>query len=245
MVLVSAGCAVTAKLIKEAGYDAIWISGFEASARLGLPDNGSITLHQMLNVARPIIRAVDIPVFVDIDTGYTNFKETIKEFEEIGVSGVCIEDVMPEYKQNSLWGDKVPLMNASKFAKKVDIDRKIAIIARSEALVRGYGADECIKRLELYREAGADYLMPHSRTLPLDVNDLKGKFVTVPTKFPEFTNMELEDMGYSMIVWANQTCRVQIRAVRDMLYTLKKHDRMLEAEEHLCATLEDMKGLTK
>jgi 2-methylisocitrate lyase-like PEP mutase family enzyme len=88
-ILISAGDAITAKLIQEADFNGIWISGFEASARLGLKDNGSITMTEMLNVVRPIVRSVKIPVFVDCDIGYGNLQRTVDEFSFIGVSGVC------------------------------------------------------------------------------------------------------------------------------------------------------------
>ena len=57
-------------MVQEKGFDGIWISGFEASARLGLADNGSITMTEMLNIAKPIVDSVKIPVYVDVDTGY-------------------------------------------------------------------------------------------------------------------------------------------------------------------------------
>lgn len=244
MILISAGDALTAKLVKEGGFDGIWISGFEASARLGLADNGSITLTEMLNIAKPIVSSMDLPVYVDVDTGYGSFARTIKEFENIGVAGVCIEDIEPEYKQNSLWGDKVPLMNIHKFAQKIDIKRNIHIIARTEALIRGYDREGVLNRLAVYKNSGADYVFPHSRTKPLDMFGIDGKWVIAPTKFPHYTNKQLYDLGYSMIIHANQTERTKIRAVRDMLKDLKKYDRMLEAEKDLCATLDDMKSLT-
>ena len=117
MILVSAGDSIGAKLVKEAGFQGIWVSGFEASARLGLPDNGTITLTQMLNICKPIVKATDLPVYVDVDTGYENFKRTVKEFENIGAAGLCIEDNIPELKINSLWGEKIPLLSMEDFAK--------------------------------------------------------------------------------------------------------------------------------
>ena len=242
-ILISAGDAITAKLIKEAGFDGIWVSGFESSARLGLPDNGTISLGQMVSVVNPIVQSCNLPVYVDVDTGYLEFANTVKEFENIGVAGICIEDVEPKYKTNSLWGGKIPLVSIDDFCRKIDIPRKIKIIARTEALVRGYGEEEVWNRLMAYRDAGADFLLPHSRTKPLEMF-MDGRFAIVPTKFPEYTNSELYNLGYDMIIWANQTERTKIKAIRDMLATLKKHDRMLEAEKDLCVTLDDMKGLT-
>lgn len=247
MVLVSAGDAITAKLVEQAGFDGIWISGFEASARLGLSDNGSITMTEMLNIARPIVRATKLPVYVDVDTGYANFSRTVKEFEAIGVAGVCIEDAHPQFKTNSLWGQKIPLMDRIEFGKKINISHKLKIIARTEALIRGYGPIEARLRLYHYRDCGADILLPHTRD-----EFLLFKFVLpdaapcaiVPTKFPQLTNTELFNMGYSMVIWANQTERVKIKAVRDALELMKAHDNAAWVGNRLSATLDEMKGLT-
>lgn len=247
-ILISAGDAITAKLVEEAGFDGIWISGFEASARLGLADNGSITMTEMLNVAKPIIDSVKIPVWVDIDTGYGNFQRTLKEFERIGTTGVCIEDNLPN-KQNSLWGDKIPLMDRLEFGDKLTIapvNRKIKIIARTEALIRGYGRAEALSRILHYKECGADIVLPHARNKE-DIMILKiANFDTaiVPTKFPEMTSSQLFDMGYSMVIWANQTERVKIKAIREALLSLKTDGSAYDIERNLSATLDDMKGLT-
>jgi len=249
-IIVSAGDALTAKLVQEAGFDGIWISGFEASARLGLADNGSITMTEMLNIAKPIVDAVKIPVWVDVDTGYGNFARTVREFEKIGIAGVCVQDDVPEFKTNSLWGGQSPLMSKFDFAKKISMNvarNKIKIIARTEALVRGYGIVEALERADFYfREGGADIVLPHCRDEDLLVKDIKFlKFpvAIVPTKFPHITNQRLFDMGYSMVIWANQTERVKIKAIRDALMVLKGNDCAEDIENELSATLEDLRGL--
>ena len=264
-IIVSAADCVTAKLVEEAGFDGIWISGFEASARLGLADNGSITMTEMLNIAKPIVEAVKIPVYVDTDTGYGNFKRTVREFEKIGVAGICVEDNLPELKQNSLWGDKIPLMDMREFGEKIKSagweNRKLIIMARTEALIRGYGFEEANKRLNHYSSCGADAVLPHVR----DIKDLvsaekytpiispivpfvqekwwRVKTAIVPTKLPEMTNKQLFSMGYDLVIWANQTERVKIKSTRECLKSLKENDCALHIEENLSATLDDMKGL--
>lgn len=245
-IIVSAGDAITAKLVEQAGFDGIWVSGFEASARLGLADNGSITMTEMLNITKPIVDAVNIPVWVDTDTGYSNFQRTVSEFEKIGVAGVCVEDNLPEMKENSLWGGKIPLMNAEDFAKKITVERSvIQIMARTEAIIRGYGVEEASKRKKIYEDAGADAVLIHARAWE-DVKKWSSSvpLAIVPTKFPSATAEQLGEMGYSMIIWANQTERVKIKAVRDALCSLKIKDSAIEIELELSATLEDMKGLT-
>lgn len=253
-ILVSAADSITAKLVEEAGFDGIWISGFESSARLGLPDNGSITLTEMLNIARPIVDSVNIPVWVDCDTGYGNFQRTVREFGKIGVYGICVEDNLPN-KQNSLWGGQIPLMPMEDFGamiKSINLDnRKVKIIARTEALIRGYGKDEAIKRLDYYKQCGADVVLPHVRDcrdilVPNQVSmDSHGwKWAIVPTKFPHWTNQALFEMGYNMVIWANQTERAKIKATRECLGSLKGSDCAEYIEANLSATLDDMKGLT-
>lgn len=244
-IIVSAGDAITAKLVQEAGFDGIWISGFEASARLGLADNGSITMTEMLNIAKPIVDAVNIPVYVDTDTGYGNFQRTVREFEKIGVSGVCVEDNLPELKTNSLWGDKIPLMDMEKFGQKINVKRdKIKIIARTEALIRGGNSVEAIERCDTYRKYGADIVLPHARRqIDLMLWDYEYPAAIVPTKFPGITNQQLFDMGYSMVIWANQTERAKIKATRECLGSLKASDCAEYIEAHLSSTLDDMKNL--
>lgn len=253
-VIVSAGDAITAKLVQEAGFDGIWISGFESSARLGLPDDGSITMTEMLNIAKPIVDAVQIPVWVDVDTGYGNFYRTIREFERVGVAGVCVQDDLEGRKTNSLWGGGSQLMDYYEFAEKVNVPRRIQIIARTEALIRGYGLTDAVIRGAQYAKY-ADYVLIHSR-------DTKGTeapkisrawqsagqetpLVIVPTKFPKTTNKQLFDLGFSMVIWANQTERVKIKATRECLGSLKGSDCAEYVEAHLSSTLDDMKGLTE
>lgn len=244
-IIVSAGDAITAKLVEEAGFDGIWISGFEASARLGLADNGSITMTEMLNIAKPIVDAVKIPVWVDVDTGYGNFQRTVREFEKIGVAGVCVQDDLEGRKTNSLWGGKTPLMSMEDFGNKISVKRNnMKIIARTEAIVRGYGAGEALERLRSYKDYGADILLPHTRGLDVLMAIKDYPCAIVPTKFPRATNKELFDMGFSMVIWANQTERVKIKATRECLGSLKSSDCAEYIEANLSSTLDDMKALT-
>ena len=259
LVIVSAGDAITAKLIEEAEFDGIWVSGFEASARLGLADNGCITMTEMLNTAKTVVDATNLPAIVDVDNGYGglhNFIRTVKEFEKVGCSGVCVEDnVFP--KQNSLWGGKVPLLSMEEHGAKIRAGKDaqktkgFMIIARTEALIRGYGMVQAIERAKYYVKSGADMILIHSREstgkealkIPKYWKS-KIPLVIVPTKFPQLTNKQLFDTGFSMIVLANQTERVKIKAIRGCLRTIKTHDCAYPIEEKLSATLDDMRDLT-
>lgn len=259
LVIVSAGDAITAKLIEEAEFDGIWVSGFEASARLGLADNGCITMTEMLNSAKTIVDATNLPVMVDVDNGYGglhNFIRAVREFEKIGCSGVCVEDnIFP--KINSLWGGKIPLLPMEEHVAKIRAGkdaqrtRDFVIIARTEALIRSYGMEEAIKRAEHYAESGADMILIHSRESTgkeaLQIPKYwksKIPLVIVPTKFPQLTNKQLFSAGFSVIVLANQTERVKIKSIRESLKAIKKHDCVYPIEKELSATLDDMRDLT-
>ncbi|MFC1658643.1 isocitrate lyase/phosphoenolpyruvate mutase family protein [Candidatus Omnitrophota bacterium] len=259
LVIVSAGDAITAKLIEEAEFDGIWVSGFEASARLGLVDNGCITMTEMLHAAKTIVDATSLAVIVDVDNGYGglhNFIRTVKEFEGIGCAGICVEDnIFP--KENSLWGGKVRLLSMQEHGAKIRVGKdaqktkEFIIIARTEALIRGYGMREAIKRADYYVKCGADMVLIHSRqptgkealSIPKHWKS-KTPLVIVPTKFPQLTNKQLFRAGFSMIVLANQTERVKIQAIRKSLKIIRRHDCVLPIEKELSATLDDMRSLT-
>lgn len=259
LIIVSAGDAITAKLIEEAEFDGIWVSGFEVSARLGLVDNGCLTMTEMLNAAKTIVGATILPVIVDVDTGYGgvhNFIRTVKEFEKIGCSGVCVEDnIFP--KENSLWGGKARLLSMEEHGVKISAGKDaqktkdFMVIARTEALIRGYGVTEAIRRAKHYVECGADMILIHSRESTgkeaLEIPKYwksKVPLVIVPTKFPHIRNKQLFNAGFSMVVLANQTERVKIKAIRGALKTIKTYDCVDPIEKELSVTLDDMRDLT-
>ncbi|MFA5068988.1 MAG: isocitrate lyase/phosphoenolpyruvate mutase family protein [Candidatus Omnitrophota bacterium] len=258
-VLVSAGDAITARLVEEADFDGIWVSGFEVSARLGLTDNGSITMTDMLNAAKPIVDAASLPVIVDTDNGYGglhNFVRTVREFEKIGCAGICVEDnVFP--KQNSLWGGKAPLLSMREHGMKIRAGKAaqntkdFIIVARTEALIRGYGMTEAVKRARYYAVCGADMVMIHTREATgKEALAIPGRWgsdtplVIVPTKFPQINNSHLFRAGFSVVVLANQTERIKIKAIRQGLRLIKENDNTLAIEKGLSATLDDMRYLT-
>jgi len=83
---------LTAKLIEEIGYDAVYVSGGVMSNDLGYPDIGLTTLKDVSNRANQIARVTNLPTIVDVDTGFKSCKETIQTFEEFGITGIHIED---------------------------------------------------------------------------------------------------------------------------------------------------------
>jgi len=160
--------ALSAKLIQQAGFDAIMTSGFGVSAsHLGLPDAELYTMTENLNVTRNVVNVVDKPVIADIDTGYgnaINVMRTVREFEAAGLSGVILEDqVAPKRCPICVGGvevvpfeEAVAKIEAAAAARR---DPNMAIIARTDVV----DPAEAIRRGKAYVAAGADIIQPISK----------------------------------------------------------------------------------
>lgn len=153
-----------ARLAEEAGFDAVYMTGFGTAAARGYPDLGLLTMAEMVANVRAIANCVDVPVICDADTGYgnaVNVWRTVREYEDAGASALHIEDqVFPKRcgflagKQVIPLEDMVPKVRAACDARR---DRNLVIIARSDAL-QPCGWDETERRARAYRAAGADLI---------------------------------------------------------------------------------------
>src|SRR6476469_3223143 len=239
---VGAHDALSAKLIQLAGFDAIWASGFAISASLKcIPDASFITSSEQLEVERNMAEAITIPIIADVDTGYgnaLNVMRTVNEQERAGVAAICIEDnVYP--KRCSFYAgvrrELIPIeehcgkIRAAKAAQTVP---DFVVIARTEALIAGWGQEEALTRAEAYAQAGADAVLIHSKSPTFDELNTVAKawsgrvpLVVVPTIFDGVTAAELEDSGFKIVIYANQMVRASIRAMRDALDVIKKDTR--------------------
>ena len=136
--------AMSAKLVENSGFDAIWAGSFGISATHALPDASILTMTEFLNVASNMEDACDIPIIADCDTGFggpSNVSHMVKKYEKAGVAAVCIEDkTFP--KQNSfLENSKQELLPEKEFvakiiaAKEAKENSNFMIIGRTEALI--------------------------------------------------------------------------------------------------------------
>ena len=153
-----------AKLAADAGFEAVYMTGFGTAAARGYPDLGLLTMTEMVANARAISRSVNIPVVCDADTGYgnpLNVWRTVREYEEAGAAALHIEDQVFPKRCGFLAGKQViaieamaPKVRAACDARR---DRNLVIIARTDALqVNGW--DDVVRRAHAYRAAGADLL---------------------------------------------------------------------------------------
>ncbi|MDB5742446.1 MAG: carboxyvinyl-carboxyphosphonate phosphorylmutase [Polaromonas sp.] len=160
--------ALSARLIQEAGFDALLTSGYGISSSfLGEPDTELYTMTENLAVVRNVCNAVIIPVIADIDTAYGNpvsAMRTMREFENAGASAVIVEDqVSPKRCPcSSSLIDIVPMEDAVNKIRAMVATRKnpdLVIVARTDAVT----AEEAIRRGQAYVAAGADIIQPISR----------------------------------------------------------------------------------
>jgi len=235
--LAGAHDALSARLVEEAGFDAVWASGFEISASHGLPDASVLTMTEMLAAAREMNAAVGVPVVADCDGGFGNAINTIhmvRAYEDAGIAGLCIEDtVFP--KRCSLYAgglrELTPLdEQALKIRAACETRRHqgTVVIARTEALVAGLGHDEALARAHAYADAGADAILVHSARPTADEVFAFARrwtravpLVAVPTTYSGVHADELWSAGFRVVIFANQALRSAIRAVRETLAQLR------------------------
>lgn len=154
--------AITARLIEQAGFPAVYMTGAGVSAARGYPDYGLLTLTEMVDSAAIIARSVAVPLISDADTGYgneLNVTRTVREFERSGAAAIHIEDQVSPKRCGHLDGKEV--ISRAEFVSKIRAavaarrDPDFVVIARTDARAVA-GFDEAVARANLAVEAGAD-----------------------------------------------------------------------------------------
>jgi PEP phosphonomutase and related enzymes len=236
--IVGAYDAVTARLIERADFDGIWASGLCISAAFGLPDANIMSFDSFLEVLRTLVRATSIPIIADCDTGYGDFHNVIHVVKELcrsGVAGFCIEDkVFPKINSFSL-AHAQDLETAETFAAKIHaaaeqkIDPNFLVIARVEALIAGAGMEEALRRGELYRQAGADALVIHSKkSEPDEILEFARRWqnrlplVIIPTTYPTLSMEQITRSQIAGVIFANQLLRASMHTQREYLAQLAR-----------------------
>jgi len=208
--------ALSAKLAAEAGVDAVFVSGYCLSAtRLGAPDVGLITQTEVLDAAARITAAVDVPVVVDIDTGWgdeRNVERAVRELVRLGAAGCFLEDQTWPKRCGHMEGKRVveldeylPKLAAALLARG---DAAFHVTARTDARAV-HGLDEAIRRACAFANAGADAVFVEA---PESATEMAAVRSAVPATVPLVANMvehgktplrtvtELAAAGYAIIV---------------------------------------------
>src|ERR687894_1384942 len=182
--------ALSARLVEQTGFEAVYMTGFgTAASLLGRPDIGLLTFSEMVDNARRIAQAVEVPVIADADDGYgnpINVIRTVQEYENAGVAAIHIEDQVSPKKCGHLEGKQV--IEASEMVEKVRAAVKarhsedFVIIGRTDARAVE-GMEEALERAHRYREAGVDVLFVEAPQSEEEIAAVAEAFPDMPLLF--------------------------------------------------------------
>ena len=227
--------AYAAMLAERARFRSIYLSGSGvAAASYGLPDLGITSMDDVLEDARRITNASDLPLLVDIDTGWGgafNIARTIREMERIGVAGVHIEDQVAQkrcgHRPNKVIVSVDEMCDRIKAAVDAKVDGEFVVMARTDALAVS-GIDAVIERAQRFEEAGADAIFAEAMTelgmyreitsrvnLPVLAN------VTEFGKTPLFTTEELRSVDIAMALYPLSAFRAMSQAAEKMFTSIR------------------------
>ena len=233
--------ALVARAVRQAGFEACYISGGATANVSGYPDIGLITLTEMARTIREISDASGLPVIADADTGYGEVEcavRTVVEYERAGAAALHVEDQVFPKRCGHLDGkDLVP---AAAMADKVRamashrLSRDFVIIARTDARhVTGF--EDAVKRANLYREAGADMIFPEGLQSEREFADFAkaspGPLLANMTEFgktPDIAADRFGELGYHVVIYPLSMMRAAMGEVARGLAALRRDGSVRE-----------------
>jgi 2-methylisocitrate lyase-like PEP mutase family enzyme len=249
--------ALGARIVEQAGFDAVYMTGNGVSASLlGKPDVGLVDLTLFTQHAHRASVSVSIPLICDADTGYgnaVNVRHTVREYEAAGVSAIHIEDQVAPKRCGHLPGLR-PVIELAEAAKKIEAavaarsDPDFIIIARTDSAA-GHGLDDAINRVQTFRKAGADVLFVELKTSPTILEDMKRITTSVDGpclvnidgggKLGELSAAEIEKLGFRIAIFPGLARNAAVFAIREAVNALKRDgntkavsDRMVTMKEY-------------
>jgi 2,3-dimethylmalate lyase len=230
--------ALSARLVEQAGFPVVYMSGFASTASLiGRPDVGLLGGAEMIDNARRIVAAVDVPVVADADTGYgnaINVVRTVREYEQAGVAGIHLEDQVMPKKCGHMSGKAV--IGADEMAGKIRAavaarrDPDLVLIARTDAAAVE-GLDAAIARARTYAHAGADVLFVEAPESEREVELVADAFPGTPLLFngveggrtPSLELDRLRELGFRIVLFPLTALFAATRAVQEALAAIRAH----------------------
>lgn len=228
--------ALSARIAQNVGFNAAFQTGYGTSATLlGMPDFGFLSAGETIDNARRIINSVDIPILVDIDTGYgspLNVWRTVSDIEKLGAGGIFLEDQVWPKRCGHMKGksviskdDYVQKLKAAIDARK---SKDFIIVARTDSLAQ-YGIDEAIERGKEFQKIGADVIFIEA---PKTLEEMKK--ITAEIDAPLLANMieegvtpnlpakDLEKLGFRMVVFPLSALYSSTYAIKNVFLSLQK-----------------------
>ena len=228
--------ALSAILVEQAGFDALFVGDYNASAvLLGRPDDGLVTLSEMADLVRTITSVVEIPLIADGGCGFgnaLNVVRTVEEYERAGAAGITLEDQVFPKRCGHMEGKQVVPVDemTAKIGAAVRArqDPDLVIIARTDAIYTG-GMDEAVARGRAFAEAGADAFwadavptmddlarLVREVPLPVQVAMIEGG------KTPHTATADLDEIGVAIELCGLTTLYAAAGGIRDALAALRR-----------------------
>lgn len=241
--------AWSARLIEQAGFPAVYMTGYGVSASaIGRPDIGLLTMTEMAAQAKNMASAIKIPLIADADNGYggvLNVARTVHEYARAGVAAIQLEDqVIPkrcghmEGKQLISQEEMVAKVKAAAYART---EQDIVIIARTDARAVT-GMEDALNRAKSYAEAGADVIFVEA---PQSVEEMKQITQAVQRpllanmvehgKTPFLDGMQLERVGYKIAIYPVSLLYAATHALTECLQSLRNHDTTGHYRQHMAS----------
>jgi phosphonopyruvate hydrolase len=252
---------LSARLAEQAGFDAIWASGFELSAAYGVPDASLLSFTTHLDMTRAMIEQVGTPLIADLDTGYgnaVNAAHVVGAYARAGAAAVVIEDKTFPKDTSLLAGARQELVRIAEFQGKIEAAQAagrghdLLVIARTEALIADLGIDEALRRGAAYAEAGADLLLIHSkRQTPDEIVAFTERWggpiplVIVPTAYPDLTEAKVRALEkIAIVIYANHAVRAAVAAMREVFAAIRRDGGIHRVGQRI-ASVEDIFALQR
>ena len=227
---------LTAKLIQQAGFPAVYMTGAGTSvAQLGYPDLGLATMTDMIANAGSIADILDVPLIADADTGYggiLNVRRTIRQYERAGVAAVHIEDQEMPKRCGHLDDKKVvsaqDMVQKIRAAVDARTDDDFTIIVRTDSIaVTGW--EDAMHRCEQYMKAGADALFVEALRTPEEVEQV-AKNLDIPLiynfvesgKSPLLSAADLDKFGFKIVIYPASALLSVTHIVEQVMAQLKE-----------------------
>jgi methylisocitrate lyase len=224
---------MAALLARQAGFEALYLSGAALSASMALPDLGLLTLDDVARKTREIVRAADLPLIVDCDTGFgeaLNVMHAVRTLEEIGAACIQIEDQHFPKKCGHLNDKKlVPVEEmCRKVAAAKNAATELLVCARTDAA--GSSLDDAIMRAGRYRESGADVIFVEALTSRDDIArvraEVAGPLLANMTEFgrtPQLSLKEWDAAGFELVIFPVSSFRIAAGAVERFYASLHRN----------------------
>jgi 2-methylisocitrate lyase-like PEP mutase family enzyme len=233
-------------------FDLLWASGFAHATSLALPDAELSVLERRLDAIADVAAVTSKPILADGDTGgdALAFGYLCRRLEDLGVSGVVVEDKAGAKRTSLAEGAAHQLEDPATFVKKIEhakdcqLSEDFLVFARIESLIAGAGLADAVSRARCYLRSRADGIVIHSkdssgaevvrfmdeyRRLQGEVGIVK-PLVCIPTAYRHMTGTELHRLGARMVVYGNHMIRASYRGMQQAAELILRHDRAAEAD---------------